>query len=113
MSIKPAYTTMGQSTPATVSDDAADAGAGFYRYKKDRTWKPNDPRYPKGDERPAEPSPQNVKAIAGRAARLAEFRRMRLDGVSKEDAAAALGISRSTMQDYEREFKYSQRGDSA
>ena len=97
MSIRPTFTTMGQSSPASVSDDA---GGGYYKYRGDKPLK-------KGA--PAEPSTQNARAMKGRAARLAEFRRLRrAEKLTKEQAAERLGISRSTMQVYEREFLESQ-----
>jgi hypothetical protein len=82
--------------------------AGGYKYRGDPDWKPGDMRY--REPRPAEPLPQNAKVSAGRAQRLAEYARLRLADVSKEQAAAQLGISRSTGRMYEREFRQ-QRGE--
>ena len=103
MSIKPTFTTMGQSSPATVSEDT-EGGSG-YHYKRDRSWTPNDPRYyPDRAEPPRDPLPQNVKATTAKQKRFAEFTRLRLEGASKEEAGAAIGVSASTANYYNRDF---------
>ena len=103
MSIRPTVTTIGQASPATVSEDAG-RSSGYY-YKRDRSWTPNDPRYyPDRAEPSREPLPQNVKATTAKQKRFAEFTRLRLEGASKEEAGAAIGVSASTANYYNRDF---------
>lgn len=118
MSVRAVFTTMGRSTPATVSVDAdngEDGEDGYYRWRKTPGWVPNDPRF-REPGRGGEPLPQNRSATAAKRARIAEYTRRRLAGESKEQAAAGIGISASTMGYYERAFKAfqeQQRGESA
>ena len=56
--------TMGVSSPASVA-----VGTGYYVYKGDQPYIP---------PAPATPLPQNVKTIAGKQARIAEYIRLRL-----------------------------------
>ena len=111
MTFKVTFSTMGVSTPATVSEDA-EGGSGYY-YKRDRSWTPNDPRYyPDRAEPSREPLPQNVKATTAKQKRFAEFTRLLLEGASKEEAGAAIGVSASTANYYYRDFKdQQQRGE--
>ena len=96
--IRSTFTTMGQSSPASVAE-----GTGYYTYNGDQPLK---------KEAPAEPSPQNAKASAGRAARLAEYARLRLkEKLTKQEAARQIGICISTAHAYEREIQEQQRGD--
>jgi len=85
--------TMGKSSRASL-------GSGrFYRYNGDQPYvKPV----------PAEPLPQNVKTIAGKQARIAKYIRLRQDGADKYEAAAQLGVGRSTRRVYERHFEEQQ-----
>jgi hypothetical protein len=89
VTIKPVSTTMGQSTLAGIS------GVGWYRYNGD---KPHE-----GPSR-AEALPQNIKATTAKQKRMAEYTRRRLAKETKEQAAAAIEISASTMGYYERAF---------
>jgi hypothetical protein len=91
VSIRPISTTMGQSSPASVA-----SGTGYYRYRGNQP----DKKTP-----PSEPLPQNRNATAAKRKRVAEYTRRRLEGESKEQAAAALGIKASTASYYERAFK--------
>lgn len=106
--IRPVSTTMGVSTPATVAEDA---GAGGYKYRGDPDWTPGDPRYREPGK--GEPLPQNARATTGKRQRMAEYTRLRLEGASKDQAAAEIGISSSTAGYYERDFQDRQRGEAA
>ena len=88
--------TMGVSSPASVA-----VGTGYYVYKGDQPYIP---------PAPAKPLPQNVKTIAGKQARIAKYIRLRLDGADKYEAAAQLGVGRSTRRVYERHFRAAARG---
>jgi hypothetical protein len=88
VTIKPVSTTMGQQSLAGIS------GVGWYRY-----------RGSKADEKsPSELLPQNRKATTAKQKRMAEYTRRRLAKETKEQAAAAIEISASTMGYYERAF---------
>lgn len=87
--------TMGVSTPASRAE-----GTGYYRYRG------NQPH----QEFPASaPLPQNVKATTAKEKRVAEYTRLRLDDVPKEEAAARIGVKASTASYYERDFQDQQR----
>ena len=90
MTFKVTASTMGVSTPATVAE-----GTRYYRYNGDQP----DKKAPPGGG-----LPQNRIASAAKRKRMAEYTRLRLADVSKEDAAAAIEISASTMGYYERDF---------
>jgi hypothetical protein len=105
VSIHVTASTMGTSTPASAGE-----GARPYRWRKIPGWTPNDPRYRDASEAP---HPQNARTKAKRAARLAEYARLRLEGTSSEAAAERLSLARSTRGQYEREFKRQQRGGGA
>ena len=103
--IRATYTTMGQSSPATVRDDADDGEDSYYRWRKIPGWVPNDPRCRKGAAPPPVVHPANATRATGRAARKAEYARLQLEEhLTKEQAAERLGICHSTMQTYQREF---------
>ena len=102
--IKPGFTTMSQSNPAVFAGKP-------YRYRGDPRWEPGDRRY--RQPRQGEPLPQNRKATSAKRQRMAEYTRRRLEGQSKDEAGAALGISASTASYYERDFKDEQRRESA
>jgi DNA-binding XRE family transcriptional regulator len=89
-SIKSVSTTIGQSSLAGIS------GVGWYRYGGGKPEKPDR----------TGPLPQNVKASTAKQRRMAEYTRRRLDGESKEEAARQVGISASTMNYYERAFRF-------
>lgn len=91
MSIKPLMTTMGVSTPASVAE-----GTRYYTYNGDQPYH--------GPDRSRD-LPQNAKAMSAKQKRMAEYVRLRLKKVPKEQAAEQIGISPSTMHYYEREFK--------
>jgi len=96
VTIKITASTMGVSSPASVA-----AGTRYYRYKGNK---------PLAKEAGA-PPPQNAKAMTGRRARVAEYKRLRLDeGLTKEQAAERIGISRSAGRYYELEFQAEQQG---
>ena len=98
MTIKITASTMGISTPASVAE-----GTGYYRYRG---------KQPETETRPGETLPQNAKATAGKRQRMAEYARLRLEGVSKDEAAERIGIKASTAAYYERDFKDQQREES-
>lgn len=100
MTIKVTHSTMGVSTPATVAE-----GAGYYRYKRDPLWTPNDGRYP----REAVTGPAVCRA--DRAARLAEFARYLEQGLTAQQAGQLVGIAAKTARTYERELREQQRGE--
>jgi len=106
VSIRPVSSTMGVSTPATVGE-----GARPYRYRGIKDWTPNDSRY---RDLPAKPHPQNARTSAERAARVAEYARLRLEEkATPEEAADRLGLGRSTRGQYDREFRAQQQGEGA
>jgi len=112
--IRVSYSTMGQSSPATVRDDAGDGEGGYYHYKRDPDWFPNDPRYyPERAEAPDELHPANAKAMAGRKERLAEFAGYLDQGLTAQQAGKLIGIAPKTAKAYERELKDQQRGETA
>ena len=94
MSIRPTFTTIGQSSPASVGS------GGWYRYNGDK---------PEKKRPPSDPLPQNVKATTAKQKRFAEYTRLRLEGKSKDEAAAEIGVAASTAAYYERELKDQQR----
>ena len=103
MTFKVTFSTMGVSTPASVAEDA---GSGGYKYRGDPNWKPGAPQYRESGQ--GEPLPHNAAATGAKQKRMAEYNRRRLNGSTKEEAAAGCapqGVSRCTMLDYEREFK--------
>ena len=102
--IKVTASTMGVSTPATVSEDA---GTGYYHFKRDPSWKPGDPRYREGE--PGTPYRPAAKKTAARAERLARYCALRLEGKTKAEAGDLLGVHESTSRQYEREFRDRQR----
>jgi hypothetical protein len=100
MSIRPTYSTMGQSTPASVAE-----GTGYYRYNGDQ---------PYVKAAPAGTLPQNAKAITAKQRRIAEFGRLLTEEkLTREQAAERLGISRSTARYYENDLKDQQRREAA
>ena len=95
MTVRVTYSTMGQSTPATVAE-----GTRYYTYGG---------KQPLEAQSKAETLPQNRIASAAKRARFAEYTRRRLAGESKAEAAEHLGIKASTAAYYERDFKEQQR----
>ena len=96
--IKVTASTMGVSTPATVSEDA---GTGYYRWRG--LCEPGDPRY--REDRPGTPYRPAAKRTAARAERLARYCAARLEGKDRAGAAELAGISESTSRQYEQEFQ--------
>ena len=106
--IRVTASTMGVSTPATVSEDA---GAGYYHFKRDPSWTPGDARY--REDSPGTPYPHVVKGTAARAERLARYCGYRLEGKSRGEAAELVGICESTARQYEQEFRDRQQREAA
>ena len=100
--IKVTASTMGVSTPATVSEDA---GTGYYRWRG--LCEPGDPRY--REDRPGTPYRPAAKRTAARAERLARYCAARLEGKDRAGAGDLLGVHESTSRQYEREFRDRQR----
>ena len=94
--IKPGFTTMSQSNPAIFAGKP-------YRYRGDPAWEPGARRYREAGQ--GELLPQNAKATSAKQKRMAEYTRLRLEDVPKEQAAEQIGICLSTMHYYERAFK--------
>ena len=101
--IKVTASTMGVSTPATVSEDA---GAGYYRWRG--LCEPGDPRY--REDRPGTPYLPAAKGTAARAERLARYCAHRSEGKSRAEAAELVGICESTSRQYEAGYRDRQRG---
>lgn len=100
--------TMGRSTPATVSVDADSGESGYYRWHKMPGWVPNDPRC----RRPEAPSgPAALKA--DKAARLAEFAGHLERGLTAQQAGTLMGLAAKTARTYERELQERQRREAA
>jgi hypothetical protein len=100
VSIRPTFTTMGQSTPASVAE-----GTGYYRYRG---------KQPHQESPPSSPLPQDVKATTAKQMRIAEFGRLLTEeNLTREQAAERLGISRSTARYYENDLKDQQRREAA
>ena len=100
--IKVTASTMGVSTPATVSQDAGSVG---YRYRGDPEWRPGRDR----EDDAGTPYRPAAKKTAARAERLARYCALRLDGKTKAEAGDLLGVHESTSRQYEREFRDRQR----
>ena len=96
--IKVTASTMGVSTPATVSQDA---GRGGYRYRGDPEWRPGRDR----EDDAGTPYRPAARRTAARAERLSRYCAARLDGKDRAGAAELAGISESTSRQYEQEFQ--------
>ena len=94
MTIKVTALTSGQSSRASLGNGK------YYRYGGDKPEK----KTPQG-----EPLPQNARATSAKRKRFAEYTRLRLEGKSKDEAAAEIGVAASTASYYERELKDQQR----
>lgn len=94
MSIKPVFTTMGQSSRASLG---------------------NDKRYVYGGSKPlkqeADPPPHNTKAVSAKQRRMAEYDQALKKGATREEAAEQVGIGLDTAKTYERELEDRQRGE--
>ena len=101
--IKVTASTMGVSTPATVSEDAE---GGYYRWRG--LCEPGDPRY--REDRPGTPYLPAAKGTAARAERLARYCAHRSEGKSRAEAAELVGICESTSRQYEARYRDRQRG---
>lgn len=91
--------TIGQGNPSHAG------GGKPYRYRKDPLWTPG--CYLQQEDRPAEASLQNAKAMTSRRERLAEYARLRTEeGLTPEEAALRVrAFGRTTRRTYEREFQ--------
>ena len=98
--IRVTASTMGVSTPATVSQDAGSVGY-RYRYRGDPEWRPGRDR----EDDAGTPYRPAAKRTAARAERLARYCAARLEGKDRAGAAELAGISESTSRQYEQEFQ--------
>jgi hypothetical protein len=97
--IRATFTTMGQSSPASVAE-----GTGYYVYGGDK------PHQETGKSRMARDRSHVSKDKAGR---FAEFRRLvEQDNLTVAEAGERLGIAINTARSYERERKAQQRRES-
>lgn len=92
MSIKPVFTTMGQSSRASLG---------------------NDKRYVYGGSKPlkqeADPPPHNTKAVSAKQQRMARYAECLAEGMTREQSAERVGIGLDTAKTYDRELKERQR----
>ena len=102
--IRVTASTMGVSTPATVSQDAGSVGY-RYRYRGDPEWRPGRDR----EDDAGTPYRPAAKRTAARAERLARYCAARLEGKDRAGAGDLLGVHESTSRQYEREFRDRQR----
>jgi hypothetical protein len=94
--IRATFTTMGQSSPATVAE-----GTGYYVYGGDK------PHKETGKSRMAR---DRTHVSKDKAARFAEFCRLvEQDNLSVAEAGERLGIAINTARSYERERKARRR----
>jgi hypothetical protein len=116
VTIKPVYSTMGQSSPATVKEDA---GTGYYKYRGDKRWPENSKEYqnpplqPPSDGALAGAQERARQNSAGKAGRIAEFAGYLADGCTVERAAELVGVTLKTARGYEQELKERQQGGGA
>lgn len=101
MSIRATFTTMAQSSPATIAEDAGRTGG--YRYRGDPKWYPGRGR--EDSTGPGERQPANVKAMASRRERIARYCQLRDEGKTREEARAAVEVGRSAARAYEAEYQ--------
>ena len=101
--IRAAFTTIGQSSPASVIEDAEGTG---YRWRKIPGWTPNDPRC-REPGRGGAALPQNVKATSAKQRRITRYCELRLAGKTRTEAASDpdVLVGDSTSKAYEAEFK--------
>ena len=102
--IKVAFSTMGQSSPATVAEDAG-RNAG-YRWRGIPGWQP-------GFDPDADTTPSQDSHRQGRLERIAKFEKhyglLRRDGWSKRpailEAGRRVGVGEATAYEYERHVR--------
>lgn len=103
--VKVVSSTMGQSSPASAAEGRE---GGWYKYKRDPRWKPNDGRYP---EDPAPAAPAATEAvISAREERYRKFCGYRDEGKTVAEAGDLLEVTITTARAYERERKAEIRG---
>jgi hypothetical protein len=95
VSVRVISSTMGQSSPASVTGDA-----GYYHFQRDPSWTPNDPRY-RDEIRPA--GAAAGRAVKAKERRFREFCAHRDAGRPVTEAGGFVGVSVATARSYERE----------
>ena len=98
--IRVSYSTMGQSTPASVAE-----GTGWYTYKGKKPHRPEEIRGGHG------PGPGHRNSKESKAERLRQFREHIEAGLSAAEAGKLIGIAPKTARTYANELKEQQRGD--
>lgn len=99
MSIRPVYSTMGQQSPASVAE-----GTGYYRYRGNQPLR--------GPDAPSPMARTDNRQSREKAARFAEFRRLREqeNPLTVLEAGERVGIAVNTARAYERERLEQRRG---